>query len=92
MAAELVGHWNFNEANGDLAGDTSGHNNHLKLNNLTASSRVKGKSGNAIHLVDRRNQDASIANVSSDLQPESVTLSAWINPEQSNQDWEWIAA
>ena len=92
MAAELVGHWNFNETNGDLAGDTSGRDNHLRLNNLTASSRVRGKSGNAIHFVDSRNQDASINNVSSDLKPESVTLSAWINPEPSNQDWEWIAA
>ncbi len=87
----LVGQWLLDDK-GATTRDASGNNNHLTLNNLSDSNRVTGKYGSALQFLDDHRQDASIKGASSILQPESVTLSAWINPDQSELAWEWVAA
>lgn len=90
--SDLVAQWNFDETDGIVANDTSGLNNHLSLNHSSLGSRVPGKLGSALAVEAYAQQDASIHAGSHVLQPKSVTLSAWINPDQSQIEWEWVAA
>jgi hypothetical protein len=74
----------FNRDGGDLAEDSSGRNNHGRLepSETAGPSRVQGVTGNALHL-DGENDYADIGNQGSlNFEPgDSFSYSVWFKPE-----------
>ena len=87
----LIGQWHLNENAGAIASDDSGNTNDLTLNNMSNANWVLGQAGSALDF-GGNSQDASRVNVSNALQTPSLTLLAWVKPDQNGLSWEWIAA
>ena len=87
----LLGRWHFDEDTGTVANDDSGNNTNLDLNNMSNANWITGQSGSALNF-SGNSQDVSIGTASNALQTSSVTVLAWVNPNQNGLPWEWIAA
>ncbi len=76
---DLVGHWKFDEASGNLATDASGNNNTGTL--VNAPTRVAGKLGTGALLFSAASQQyVTVASSSSLNNPVgSITLAAWVD-------------
>jgi len=75
----LVGYWKFDESSGTTAKDSSGKGNDGEV---VGAEWVKGKIGNCLSF---NGQDAYVEVAHNDeLNPEKVTVSAWIKPEASS--------
>lgn len=75
----LVGHWTFDETEGETAKDSSGKGNHGKL--IGGPKRVAGKIGGALEF-DGKDDVVEIPNSESleNLQEGSYTIAAWFKP------------
>lgn len=91
VTAGLSGQWSLDENSELIATDQSNNGNHLSLMNMSESNWVNGQFNSALGF-NGFSQDALISNATQALQTESVTLSAWINPEQTSVNWEWVSA
>jgi hypothetical protein len=52
LSAGLLAHWKFDDRNGSVAIDSSGHERNATLNNMTDSNWVPGKTGGALALAN----------------------------------------
>src|SRR3989344_191660 len=85
----LVAYWSFDEGTGNIAGDGSGNGHTGTLSN--GAYWITGHSGNALRFegVD----DFARVSHSSALEPQQITLAAWINPssfKSSGDTRRWI--
>ena len=88
--SNVLAQWPLDENTGTTAFDQTSNAIDLTVNNNP--SWVSGQFGSALDLQGpASNQDASTNNAQA-LQTPSVTLSAWINPDNVGGSQEWIAA
>jgi hypothetical protein len=87
VLSDPVGRWGFDSAPAGLISDLSGNGNNGYLNNGALEDAQYGKaacfSGRA---------DVAMNNAGATLQPQSVTLSAWMKTSGQLNNWSWIAA
>jgi len=76
----LVGYWNFDEENGNVAKDLSGNDldGNISHNNMRTSS---GKFGNALNFKGMYSGDRVDLGNSSVLNPQKFTITAWIKSD-----------
>jgi hypothetical protein len=82
----LVGHWTMDDADtsGGMLYDSSAYGNHATLNGDIVTG-VSGKVGGA-YTLDESNDYLTITNSSELENPDSFTLSTWINPNTVSGD------
>ena len=81
----LIGHWMFDEANGQYAFDASGKGNYAVLYGATLEFNT-GKIGGALHLGDSK-ESATVYNAGDFINGLSAfTLSAWVKSDKVNTD------
>ena len=82
----LIGHWMFDEANGEYAFDASGRGNYAELQNDATLELTKGKIGGALRLGDSKGS-ASVFNGGDLINGLSAfTLSLWVRSANVNTD------
>jgi hypothetical protein len=83
LTGQLIGHWRFDRAEGDIAFDSSGRKMHGKL---TGDSHIisDAEKGNVLSL-DGEGDYVYIGNDSSLDLPNSMTLAAWIKANPSDE-------
>ncbi len=87
----LSAYWSLDENSGLTAKDQSSHGNHLSLLNMSESNWVDGQFSSALDF-NGFFQDVALPNATQALQTESITLSAWVNPDETTRRWEWVSA
>jgi hypothetical protein len=86
----VISQWLFDDGSGVVAANQTANSPALTINNTNAANWVSGVSGTALNF-NGTNQYASADDARS-LQTNSVSLAAWVMPDQSSVEWEWIAA
>ncbi len=82
-AANLMGHWEFEEGSGGFALDSSGNNLHGSINN---ASYTTGRIGN--YSLDCNGSDSYVeVGYSPLLNPDSVAISLWFKPQATQQSY-----
>ena len=88
----LVGHWRLDEGSGILASDSSSSLAHATLSSPDNNHWQRGVENSALCLSGSDEQQIRVDIVPAELQPASVTLSAWVRTDQSQSGWSWIAS
>jgi len=75
----LVGYWNFDDIQGDVAEDSSGNENHATL--VRGPQQVVGKFGGALNFDRAKQQMVEVPHSDSFATiTDAVTMEAWVNP------------
>jgi hypothetical protein len=84
----LVGHWKFDEPGGSTASDSSGYNHNGTLYGSPVWIPDGGVLGGAL-MFDGVDDYVHIPH-SEDLNPESITVAAWINPDRVDSPMDFV--
>ncbi len=82
----LAGYWKFDETKGDIAKDSSGKNNHGKIQ---GSAWIKGKIGNALTF-DGIDDYVNCGNNESLNITDAITIEVWVKTPTPMKDWQTI--
>lgn len=83
LSRGLMGYWLFNESAGSRVNDISGHGNHGTLTNMSPNVQGSGWGGSKFGggLKFDGSNDQVIVPYDSSLEPNYITISAWIYPQ-----------
>ncbi len=87
--SQAVAYWNFDEAAGSVASDSSENGFNGTLIQMDNSDWVPGKTGNALDF-DGKNDQVAIDNVCASLAGKDITISAWMKADALNPDIQFV--